>query len=117
MHLNRCGGAIFYVEPFITWEYEDVCRRAGSDQVAAIMHVGLPNDVSARVKADYEADASAWAGVALPEWAEWRSITRVDWHESNDSGWMLVMRTGNGLAQRYGEDNVRLVLWNKVVMG
>ncbi len=24
--------AIFYVEPFITWEYEDLCRRVGANQ-------------------------------------------------------------------------------------
>lgn len=109
--------AIFYAEPFITWEYQEACRRAGFDQVAAIRHVGLPTDVSARVRADYEADANAWAGAALPEWAEWRSITGIEWHTSNDSGWMLIMRMGAGLAQRYGEDNVRLVLWSMVVMG
>ncbi len=109
--------AIFYVEPFITWEYEDLCRRVGASQLAQIMHIGLPPDASARVQTDYEADVCAWAGVAPPEWAEWESIAHLDWQEAEESGWRLVREIARRVARRYGAESLRLVLWSKVVMG
>jgi hypothetical protein len=109
--------AIVYLEPLITWEYKDACRRVGADRLAHSLHTGLPPDVSARVQADYQADAQAWAGVALPEWAEWDSIAHLDWQEAEDSSWRLVLDMAKQLARRYGAHNLRLVLWSKVVMG
>jgi hypothetical protein len=109
--------AIVYLEPFITWEYEEARHRVGADQLAHRLHTGWPVDVSARVQTDYQADVQAWASVALPQWAEWGAIAHVDWQEAADSGWRLVLEMAKHLAQRYGAHNLRLVLWSKVVMG
>jgi hypothetical protein len=61
---------IFYIEPLVDWDWDGVCQRAGGyERVAECRQVDLPPDISGGVRADYEADAHACAGVMPPEWA------------------------------------------------
>jgi hypothetical protein len=109
--------AVFYVEPFITWDYEEVVQRTGSERVSAIMQTGRPVDVSARVREDHEADNAAWAGVTSPQWSLWKRFKTIQWSTTTASAWDMVMQIGELMAHRYGDENVRITLWDKVVMG
>ena len=79
---------------------------------------GIPQDKSNEVYF-----AHPWVMGVAPSWISWSEITIVNWqHVAEEAelsseqplvtpGWALLFRLMEVLAQHYGDENVRLVVW------
>lgn len=79
---------------------------------------GTPEDRSNEVFAE-----KPWVMGVAPSWISWSEIKSVDWQQVAEAaelppepalvtvGWALLFRLMDVLAQHYGDENVRLVVW------
>ncbi len=69
---------------------------------------GLPEDSSREVKDDLK----SWDKIAAPSWITWQELQSVAWDEHPPHDWwLLLFKLMQDLADRWGSENVRLVVW------
>lgn len=107
--------AVVDVGPLITWYFVDQGTPEFWEKLNAILHEGLPPDVSDRVRQEYAADeGDRHLGVFAPQWATFAELQpRLDRAEP-DGDWARVVQIMEILAGKCGAKYVRLVLWTWV---
>jgi hypothetical protein len=78
---------------------------------------GIPIDVSAIVKReatrnkDYQARAHSWITWAEIRRINWRALAKMKPGVVPGSDWQMLFKIMEALAERYGDEHVRLVVW------
>ena len=98
--------------PLISWYLVAFGHTIDWPAVYSALHSGLPTDVSLLVEEAYSADQAEYGELAFPPvWGTWSTWQALDWKAPAASDWEMFLRILGILAQRYGEDNVRVIFW------
>lgn len=116
---------ILNLEPLLAWHAFTDTEWAVLDGALA---AGFPEGVSKRVQAEYsqqQADADIFDAGALTQ-PRWTSLAKLRailprlkdlrLPKSTMTDWRTLMHMLDVLAARYGDEQVRLILWSSVVM-
>lgn len=106
--------AVLYLLPLITWYMAERGVYADWAVINARMHHDLPDDVSERVRQDYERDHTTRQGVTVPKWTTWEVWQTLPWNQPFLSELTILHDILAMLGSTYGDGNVRIIWWSFV---
>jgi hypothetical protein len=109
---HPCWEAVLLLQPLVSKHFIQFGGAVEWGAVNAALSEGLPADASDLAAESYASDETAYDGIVSPPgWATWATLRPLGWNAPPGSDWQLLAHILDLLAQRYGADNVRIILW------